>query len=78
MHVDLARLRAELCKRREFWPACHAILRWLHRHEHWAHTHLHTLYFGFVAFEAHGNYGKIAGLLFVISVLGAISGEPVE
>lgn len=72
MHPALARFCAELQKERQLLPLCHRLARWLHRHEHWAHTHLHTVYFGLVAIESHGHYGKIAGVLFVLSVVAAL------
>lgn len=78
MHPALARLCTELTKRREFLPTCVQIAHWMRQHEHWAHTHLHTVYFGFVAFEAHGHYGTVAGLLFILSIVGTISGEALE
>lgn len=81
MHEALARICAELTKDRHLsglLPTCHAFARWVHRHEHWAHTHLHTVYFGLVAIESHGHYGKIAGVLFVLSIVGAMQGETLE
>jgi hypothetical protein len=73
MHFE--KVRAELCKRREFRPLCLAMLHWVHRHQHLAHDNLHTVYFGLGALKFWHTEGLIAmGLcgvsvgLFVLSV----------
>lgn len=68
MEFDLARLRAELCKRRQLRPICLAMLHWLHRHHHFAHDNLHTVYFGLGAIKFWHTEGVIAASLCGVSV----------
>lgn len=82
MHFDLARLHAELCKRRDFRELCRALAHFLHRHQHWAHENLHAVYFGLGTVKFWTMEGTVAaGLcgvsasLFVLTVLAMFEGE---
>ena len=42
------------------------------------HTPAHMAYFILVAIESHGTYGIVAGGLFVLSIIGLLSGEIID
>lgn len=61
--------------------AHHKLAAWAHCLSHKAvhrmHWCAHSSYLGLVAYEAHGSYRYAAGVLLVVTVIGALAGTEV-